>query len=148
MFAASKIVRPYGIVELFLSWIVFCKLWSGPLTKPKYYAWATYEYINTHILIKKNTYLSFWGFGDSFCKIFFHFVHWIRFLYADSDILKSVKKKDEYCTIPSVGLYSTGFWRFFGFFSKTNMESPQVHRTGGCREIQDLCVRQAKIQII
>jgi len=26
--------------------------------------------------------------------------------------------------IPSVGLYLTGFWRFFGFFSKMNMTSP------------------------
>ena len=36
-------------------------------------------------------------------------------------------------------VYSTGFWQFFGFFSKMNMESPKVHHTGGCRENQALC---------
>ncbi len=32
---------------------------------------------------------------------------------------------------------SQGFLRFFGFFSKMNMESPKVHRTRGCRENLD-----------
>ena len=34
-------------------------------------------------------------------------------------------------TVPSVGLISTGFWRFFGFFSKMNMESSNFTEEGG-----------------
>ena len=50
--------------------------------------------------------------------------------------------------LPSVGLYSSGFWRFFGFFSKMNMKRSKVHRTGWCRENQALCVGQVSIELI
>ena len=50
--------------------------------------------------------------------------------------------------VPSVGLYSTGFWRFFGFFSKMNMERSMVHRMGQGRENQALCVGQVSIELI
>ena len=50
--------------------------------------------------------------------------------------------------VPSVGLYSTGFWRFFGFFSKMNMERSNLHLTGQCRENQALCVRRVRIELI
>ena len=41
--------------------------------------------------------------------------------------------------LPSERVYSTGFWRFFGFFSKMNMERSNFTRTGRCRENQALC---------
>ena len=53
-----------------------------------------------------------------------------------------------YIPVPSERVISTGFWRFFGFFSKMNMESPKVHCTGGCRENQALCVGQVSIELI
>ena len=38
--------------------------------------------------------------------------------------------------VPSVGLYSTGFWRFLGFFSKMNMESSNFTKASGVEKIK------------
>ena len=47
--------------------------------------------------------------------------------------------------LPSVGLYSTGFWRFFGFISKMKMESSNFTNAGGVEKIKPYVLDESEL---